>query len=720
MEVNKVPSLFRRRMAPQQTLLAEAARGYHQGVLKGSFNRLQASIQTIKGVGPVTAKNLRARQIETLEDCLFFLPVRYQDRRQITPIRDLEPGQEAVVAGRIVSLKKGRPGRHPLRVTIEDETGRLVGTWFHFHRGTLERLEGRGQVILVGRVDEFKGQATLVHPEMIASQDASAQLGRFVPIYRDVPGVSAQKIRSIIQTISRRQLDRLKSPLPRWVIDQHHLLDLNLAFRRVHFPENEIEASINGPPRQTLIFTELFLFQAGLALSRHARRLKPAPILEAFDQTRRQVTAGLPFSLTRSQERVLDELAADLTSGRPMNRLLQGDVGSGKTVLAAVALLAAALSGRQGAFMAPTEILAEQHLGRLGPLSQRAGVFLSLLTGSTSPSERRTLLADLAAGRPGLLIGTHALFQDRISFTDLGLVVIDEQHRFGVLQRAGLRGKGANPHVLVMTATPIPRSLCLTLYGDLDISILDEKPPGRQEVVTRVLSPQRVGRAWRAIKNAVAQGLQAYVVLPAIEASEGLSSAEERFAQLKEIMSGIRLGLLHGRLSKDDQVQTMARFAEGQIDVLVATTMVEVGLDVAKAAVMVIENAERFGLAQIHQLRGRVGRGGSPAACLLISEAAGQAAERLKLLEETEDGFKIAEADLNFRGPGELLGARQAGWPDFRLANLVTDARLLKEARQAAFELIRRDPDLNAPEHEVLNDLLTRRWLRRIALSRVG
>ncbi len=690
-------------------------------MLKGSFNRLLASIQTVKGVGPATAKKLRARQITTLEDALFFLPVRYQDRRDVTAIADLVPETEAVVSGRIVGVKRaGGRRQQRLHLTVADETGRLTATWFHFNPAAGANLVQGAEVILAGRVDEYKGRACLLHPEIVPADDA-AGLGRFVPIYRNIPGLSSKVFRRFVKSIIDDELGRLESPLPARLIEEEGLLELKEAFGRVHFPEDEEDVSPSGPPRRTLNFTELFLFQVCLAKARRERSERRAEPLTAFDEVRRQVTRALPFELTAAQRRVLDELGRDLTGSRPMNRLLQGDVGAGKTVLAAVALLAAGRSGLQAALMAPTELLAGQHYNNIKPWADEAGVRLGLLTGSVTGRKRREALHGLADGRLQVVIGTHALFQEAVAFARLGLVVVDEQHRFGVAQRAALGDKGLNPHRLVMTATPIPRSLALTLYGDLDVSVLDEKPPGRRQVITRLLPPQRIQRAWQAISGAVSQGLQAYVVLPTIEPGEGLASAEERFAELKrDILPDLKLALLHGRMDKDAQAAVMSEFVAGRIDVLVATTVVEVGLDAPKAAVMVIENAERFGLAQIHQLRGRVGRGGTTAACLLISAGDGRARQRLKMLEQSDDGFAIAETDLAFRGPGDFLGERQTGWPDFRLANLLTDSRLLLKARRAAFDLIEHDPELADPEHRVLKEIVHARLVSRLKLSGVG
>lgn len=688
-------------------------------MLSGSFKRLLASIQTVSGIGPATADKLRARGIVTLEDALFFLPRRYQDRRRVTPVAELEPGLEAVVRGRVVKVRSGGGrGKRLFNLTLADETGELTATWFRSNPGLSQAFSQGDEVVLAGRVGDYKGQPSLVHPEIIPADKALGD-ERFAPIYPALPGLSSKVFRRFVAAILDSESPRLASPLPPDLIAAEGLLDLAPAFRRVHFPLNDEDVDPGGPPRRTLVFTELFLYQACLAKLSHRRRSESAPPVTEFEAVRAEVTAALPFTLTEAQSRVLDELAGDLAPHRPpMHRLLQGDVGAGKTIVAAVPLLAAAKSGGQVAMMAPTEILARQHLQTLAPLAENLGLRAELITGSLNGADRKKRRADLAAGRVDVVIGTHALFQEATEFRDLSLIVIDEQHRFGVGQRTRLQTKADRPHRLVMTATPIPRSLALTLHGDLDMSILDQKPADRQPVVTRILPPSRIGRAWQAVRGAVDQGLQAYVVLPAIEPGSHLASAEERFADLTAgPLAGLRLGLLHGRLTGEEQQAAMADFASGRTDVLVATTMVEVGLDVARAAVMVIEQAERFGLAQLHQLRGRIGRGGSAAACLLISDAAGQGRERLELLEKTEDGFEIAEADLRFRGPGDLIGQRQTGWPDFRLANLLDDLKLLNRARQAARQLIAADPELERPEHALLGDLVAGRLLARLAGS---
>jgi len=688
-------------------------------MLRGSFSRLLVPIETVKGVGPATAEKLKARQIETLEDALLFLPVRYQDRSRTTLVADLTPGQEALVAGEVVRVSLGRPGpRRVTSLTLEDGSGRLTATWFGLGGGM--GLEKGSRVILCGRVDEFKGRPAMVHPELIPSLDDPDHAGRFVPLYRPIPGFSVRRFRRLVGSIIQGGLRSLDSPLPEELARKEGLLDLAEAFRRVHFPQEPADASLEGPPRRTLIFTELFLFQAGLGLSRLARREERSAPVAAFSRAREGVRAGLGFELTPAQERVLEEIAADLAGTRPMNRLLQGDVGSGKTVVAAAVLAATVLSGGQAALMVPTELLARQHQAELTRLANGLGIETALLTSSLDQAVRREVLAGLEEGRVRLVVGTQALIQEGVRFRNLNLAVIDEQHRFGIRQRAGLLAKGRGVHLLTMTATPIPRSLALTVYGDLEVSILDERPPGRRPVVTRLLPPGRIERAWQAVEKAAAQGLQTYVILPAVEPGRDLVSVKERHRKLVKRLSGLKVGLVHGKLDREEQVAVMDRFAAGKLDVLVATTVVEVGLDVPRAAVMVVEQAERFGLAQIHQLRGRVGRGGTKAACLLISQAQGQSRQRLKSLEETEDGFEIAEADLSVRGPGDFIGPGQTGWPDFRLADLVGDAELLAGARRAAFRLLEADPGLSRPEHRTLVEILDRRWLRRLRLSRAG
>ena len=688
-------------------------------MLKGSFNRLLVSVESIRGVGPATAAKLRERKIETLEDALLFLPSRYQDRSRITPIGELEAGTEALVQGRITKVGQGRPGpRRVFSLELDDGTASLKAVWFGLPGA--QRFEPDQELVLFGRVDEYKGQPSLVHPEIVADPGDGLQAGGLVPVYRAIPGLSSKQFRKIIGTVLERELGGLENPLSPALVGAEGLLDLEEAFRRVHFPKTEEDCSPQGRPRRSLIFTELFLYQLGLALRRRQRDQSRARPIPGFGEAASRVEALLPFELTAAQKRVIQELGADLDGSRPMNRLLQGDVGSGKTVVAAVPLFAAALAGRQGVLMAPTELLARQHQAQLAELAAPLGLEVELLTGSLEKSRAESCREALARGEVRLAVGTQALIQKGTRFKDLALAVIDEQHRFGVFQRSALVSKGAGVHLLAMTATPIPRSLALTAYGDLDLSVLDEKPAGRKKPVTRILPSRRIGRAWQAVQGAAEQGLQSYVVLPAVEQGQGLTSARERFADLRKKMPGLGIGLVHGRLDRDRQAGVMEEFASGELDVLVSTTVVEVGLDVPRAAVMVVEHAERFGLAQIHQLRGRIGRGGSEAACLLISDETGPGRQRLLVLEGADDGFLIAEEDLKLRGPGDLMGTRQAGWPEFRLADLIADPDLLGRAREAAFDLIEQDPGLEKKEHRVLAGIVEGRLRRSLSLARSG
>ncbi len=688
-------------------------------MLKGSFNRLLVSVEEVRGIGPATAAKLRERRIETVEDALLFLPSRYQDRSRVTPIQELEPGAEALVRGRIAGIGRGRPGpRRMFSLEVDDETAVLQAAWFGLPGS--QRFEKDQEIALFGRVDEYKGRPSMVHPEIVADLGDDSQAGGLVPVYRAIPGLCSKQFRKIVGTILERELGGLESPLSPALVREEGLLPLEKAFARVHFPLDEDDCSLSGRPRRSLIFTELFLFELGLALKRRARDETRAEPVPGFDRALSEVKALLPFELTGAQRRVIRELGSDLGGDRPMNRLLQGDVGSGKTVVAAVPLLAAALAGRQAVLMAPTELLARQHRAELSGLASGLGLEVELLTGSLDQGRADRCRAALARGEARLAVGTQALIQDGVGFRDLALAVIDEQHRFGVFQRSALAAKGRGVHLLALTATPIPRSLALTVYGDLDLSILDEKPAGRREPVTRILPSKRIERAWRAVRGAAAQGLQSYVVLPAVEPGQGLVSARERYADLKKRMPDLGIGLVHGRLDREEQAGVMERFASGELDVLVSTTVVEVGLDVPRAAVMVVENAERFGLAQIHQLRGRIGRGGSKAACLLISDDAGVGRDRLKVLENTGDGFLIAEEDLRLRGPGDMVGIRQAGWPEFRVADLMADPGLLARARKAAFGLVEKDPGLKMKEHRVLAGIVERRLRRSLALARSG
>ena len=660
-------------------------------------------MQFVKGVGPQRAQALEKAGVSRVEDLLLHLPLRYEDRRSFARIAELRPGMKVAVLGSVAVAGLRRARRMSLyEIRLEDETGRLKALWFN--QPFLKDVLPRGaQVVLFGSVeaDPHGGrQLSMASPqyERVEPGDAAGiHTGRIVPVYEKLGPLAGKALRRVLTGLARRIGDELPDPLPEDVRSRLGVIGRAAALREVHDPPGDQElARLNaarGSGHERLILEELFLFQLGLAWRRRELRSRPrSSRYEIGDATRQAVKRILPFRLTEAQKRVLREIAADLLSSHPMNRLVQGDVGSGKTMVALLAMVVAAESGLQSAFMAPTEILAEQHyLGFRRLLSGRYGV--ELVSGALRGRERREALARLAAGEAAIGVGTHALIQEGVRFQRLGLAVIDEQHRFGVLQREDLRRKGYDVDVLVMTATPIPRTLALTAYGDLDTSWLDERPPGRQPVrtVSRPASARR--QAVELVRGEVAAGRQAYVVYPLVEESERLEdvrAATQMAAEWGALLPGVRVGLLHGRMKRPEREATMGGFARGEIPVLVATTVIEVGVDVANASVMVIEHAERFGLAQLHQLRGRVGRGSAASTCVLLSHGrvSGEAQARLAALVASEDGFAIAERDLEIRGPGDFFGTRQWGLPGFRVSHLLRDRDLLERARRVAFELV--------------------------------
>jgi ATP-dependent DNA helicase RecG len=520
----------------------------------------------------------------------------------------------------------------------------------------------------------------------------------------------------------------LVSPMPEAINRRHHFIGMNEAIKQVHFPNQDENIDscngLNSPAHRRLIFDEFFFLQLGVALKKKGRSL------EKVEPFRRGALSAkflnlLPFSLTSAQNRVVEEIISDLEKDSAMNRLLQGDVGSGKTVVSMAAMVMAYESGFQAAMMAPTEILAEQHYQSLKPWADPLGLEIALVTGGLKNAKRDAISSDISSGKAGIVVGTHALIQEAIDFNRLGLVVIDEQHRFGVIQRAALLMKGRTPHTLIMTATPIPRTLAMTVYGDLDVSVIDEMPPGKKPVQTKVFYEKQRQRVYDIIRRELTKGHQAFIVYPLVEESEALDLKDAtRMAEhlQKDVFPERRVGLVHGRMKNADKDRVMEQFKAGEIDILVATTVIEVGIDMPQASLMVVEHAERFGLSQLHQLRGRVGRRDIPSACILLAQHTGtdDARRRLRIMEETNDGFRIAEEDMAIRGPGEMLGIRQSGLPDFRIANIIKDARLLNEAKEEAFSLIEKDPDLNRPEHEALRAVLLHRWAGRMDLAKIG
>ena len=695
---------------------------------------LATPLQFLKGVGPQRAKLLANLGLQTVEDALYYLPDRHEDRSQLTPLRSLKPDDVTTVAGTIRAISpppRNRP-RVPLSVLLSDGTGYLTCVWFG--QAYLERLFQRGQRLIVhGKAQRYRSGPLQMHVkdyEIVEDDpgegagdpsDETLHTGRLVPVYGLTRGLTARPMRRLMKRLVDAYVDGLEDPLPEVLRARHRLVPLPEALRAGHFPKAD---SDHASARRRLVYDDFLLLQLGLAIRRQRQGRQPGLAMNPPGALARRLLGSLPFALTEAQERVWREIRQDMAEPYPMNRLLQGDVGSGKTVVAALAILTAVEAGYQAALMAPTEILAEQHLMTLTQLLGPLDVEVALLTNAVKGKARERVTAGTADGSIKCVVGTHALVQGDVRFRRLGLAVVDEQHRFGVNQRATLRGKGESPDVLVMTATPIPRTLALTLYGDLEVSVIDELPPGRKPVVTKARTESARRQIYGFLREQVSEGRQVYVVYPLVEESEALDlrAATEMAARLQgEVFADLRIGLLHGRMAFAEKDRVMREFKAGAIHILVSTTVIEVGIDVPNASVMLIEHAERFGLSQLHQLRGRVGRGPWKSYCILLSGAASDdARRRLDAMTATGDGFKIAEADLSLRGPGDFFGTRQSGLPEFRVADLLRDAAALEAARRDAVALIRDDPQLLAPEHRALRTALLQRWRGKLDLAGVG
>jgi ATP-dependent DNA helicase RecG len=682
---------------------------------------LKQRITTLAGVGPATAERLAALGVETIQDLLYLFPRRYDDYSQLKPINRLQVGETVTVIGTIweTRARRSRNNQPIVQSVISDGTGKIQATWFN-QPWLAKQLPAGKRIVISGTVDQYLGRQVFNSPEWEELAEELMHTGRIVPVYPLTKGLTANKMRDLMKRAVAQWAPRVPDALPESVRSRQQLLPLYQALLQVHFPENSEKLHA---ARRRLAFDELFLLQLGMLGQRRTWQAEPALPLPAAPEQLQRFIDSLPFSLTAAQERVIAEITADMARPVPMNRLLQGDVGAGKTAVAAAAMVTAVANGAQAAMMAPTEILAEQHYQGLARLLAPLGINVRLLTGSTSAGEREQIYAGLADGSVQLIIGTHALIQDNVQFHRLGLAVIDEQHRFGVDQRAALRDKGnpanngqgeaRNPHLLVMSATPIPRSLALSMYGDLDLSILDEMPPGRQEIRTRWIRPSERERAYAFVRGQVQQGRQAYFICPLVEESEkieAVAAVEEHARLQQQVFPELKLGLVHGRLSSADKEAAMRAFYAGETDILVSTSVIEVGVDVPNSTVMVIEGANRFGLAQLHQFRGRVGRGEHQSYCLLVSDAASaDAEERLQALEQTNDGFQLAEKDLEIRGPGEFFGRRQSGMPELRLASLL-DVKLMELARSEALTLFAADPELEQPGHQALREDVAEFW----------
>jgi ATP-dependent DNA helicase RecG len=690
----------------------------------------------VKGVGPGRAAMLEAKGLNTVEDLLAYTPLRYEDRSNLKPIARLAPGEMATVIADVRTAKSAGLKRRNLdlfEVTFTDGSGvSLLGKWFH--GGYLASVIVPGlRVALYGKIelDSYTGSLLIMHPEfeILAEDDGDGETalhtGRVVPIYEAAGKITTR----VFRTLLKRILDTLKpidDPLPLFLRERLKLPDGWAALRAIHFPPQDSDLrllnSFRSQAHFRMIFEEFFWLESGLALKRAKARSQQGIAFELTDRVRERIKEMLPFKPTGAQKRVLAEIAGDMAQPHPMSRLLQGDVGSGKTLVAAEAAIIAIENGYQVAVLAPTEILASQHFLYFKNLFAKLGYVIVSLTGSLSAREKLQLKRMIAAGMVHIVIGTHAILEADVEFKRLGLAIVDEQHRFGVMQRLKLFEKGLHPDILVMTATPIPRTLALTVYGDLDTSVIDEMPPGRKPILTKHVMEDRVEQVYSFMKKQVDSGHQAYVVYPVIEESEtqAMKAAQQMHQHLSEVVfPGYRVALLHGKLPSDEKETVMADFKRGEIQILVSTTVIEVGVDVPNANLMIIEQAERFGLAQLHQLRGRVGRGADQSHCILVTGKLGDAGrERIRTLVESNDGFYIADMDMRLRGPGEFFGTKQSGLPALRIANILRDQEILEIARNEAIAFVQ-----NPPSQEALKAAVTyikTHWQRRYGLVQVG
>lgn len=689
--------------------------------------KLAQSVQYLKGVGPAAAKLFARLNIQTVRDILFHLPSGYIDRTFIKPIEDCELGEDATVAGEIIKVQKKSIRPTFAKAIVRGKTGEVEAVWFN-QPYIADSLSKGFQVILSGKVDFYKRlqmknpEFEIVEGDLFAeTENIVSKSQRILAKYPLTEGLRQNVVRNAVNQALADCADELRDVVPKHVLKKRNLMKISDAMKTLHAPTAMSELL---PARERLVYEEFFLMQIGLSLRK--RRLKQTRgwAFKVDDGLQKRILARYPFKLTGAQDKSIAEIVGDMTSELPMNRLIQGDVGSGKTAVALYAMLVAIANRAQVALMAPTEILAEQHYLTMQSLLEGSRVRVELLVGGMNASERKDLLADVGRGDVQMLIGTHALIQGGVQFKRLGLIVVDEQHKFGVLQRTKLLNKGFNPDALVMTATPIPRTLSLTVYGDLDVSVIDEMPPGRMPVKTSVVPESKRHEAYDFIRKKVQAGQQVYVICPLVDESEelDLKSATETAQRMREeIFPDLRVDLIHGRLKVGEKDEVMKRFRNGEIDVLVATVVIEVGVDIPNATTMVIEHAERFGLAQLHQLRGRIGRGREQSYCLLFAEPTTEDAQRrLSIMAKTSDGFMIAEEDLAIRGPGEFFGTKQHGLPELRVANIIEDFKILQQARSDAFELVAADVNLAMPEHSLLRTFVNDFLAEKMDLIRIG
>ncbi len=693
---------------------------------------IDTPIQFLKGVGPKLGDVLRKRQVETVSDLLEWYPRGYQDQRACCSISSLEVDQHVSFQAqvyRVNSVNIGRSRRRMHEIIVSDSTGKISCKYFRSpYRGYFERFSAGQQVRVTGKVIEYRGVKQFQHPVVEPIEDTLQEENKLLPLYTDTEGINPGRLRkiialaieSLIENPAPAKLDvpekfrrpvGVPDPLPDWLKDKYNLLTKSKALQLIHQPPPELGEEylkFTSNAQKRIIFEELFWLELHLAFKRAGIVKEKAYQLQPKMEMVQKILSTLSFELTSAQKRCLQETITDLTKPHPMHRLLQGDVGSGKTMVALLACACVIENGYQACVMVPTEILAEQHYKNAKKLFAPFNIDVELLTGQMKASDKAKVYEKINTGKTKLCIGTHALIQKEVQFEKLGFVIIDEQHRFGVDQRLSLRKKGISPHFLVMTATPIPRTLAMTVYGDLDVSVIDEMPKGRQPIVTRKVFDNKRSKVMGFMCDQVKKGRQAYIVYPLVEESEkiDLKNAVDEFENLKLQYPQIRFGLLHGKMKSAEKETIMRAFRDGDIQALVSTTVIEVGVDVANANLMIIEHAERFGLSQLHQLRGRVGRGEHKSYCVLILGYAvsEESKQRVEVMERTNDGFKVSEADLEIRGPGQFLGTKQSGLPGFKMANLIRDLKVLQLARQAAFELVSLDPELSRKEHQLISE----------------
>jgi ATP-dependent DNA helicase RecG len=687
---------------------------------QGAPDGLKAPVTTVRGIGEKQSQLLAKINLHTIEDMIYYFPHRYDDYSELKLIKDLTYGEEVTILAWVKSattFKTRNKNRKIIQAVVSDDTGSIQLMWFNqeYH---LRYLRKNMFLSISGKIEQYMGRFVMYHPDYEQIEKDQLNTKRIVPVYALTARLSQKWLRRMIYSVVNSWAPKIPEFMTEYILEDADLMDLSSALKEIHFPETVTSLK---KARSRLAFDEIFLLQLGVLRQKYEWSHQESQPYTVPDDWLLERIKHLDFSLTHAQLQVLAEFRRDLSSGQPMNRLLQGDVGSGKTVVAALAISIVVKHGAQGAFMAPTSILAEQHYASLkhllaNPDDEEAVLQedqIRLLIGDTPAKEREEILAGLADGYIKLVIGTHALIEDPVIFEDLQIVIVDEQHRFGVAQRSALREKGENPHLVVMTATPIPRSLALTIYGDLDVSVLDEMPPGRQPVDTHILYPTERERVYTLIRSQVEGGHQAFIIYPLVEQGDNednKAAVEEQERLQKEIFPDLNIGLLHGRLRPEEKESVMRKFRDREYDILVSTSVVEVGVDIPNATVMVIEGANRFGLAQLHQFRGRVGRGSDKSYCILIPDT-NEAAEneRLLAMEKTNDGFELAEYDLNQRGPGEFLGTRQSGYTNLRLAR-ITDIGLIEKAQRYAHQVLENDPTLSASEHKLMKDALENFW----------